>query len=425
MDKIGIPISCAGACVVGLAHEVEGKPCQDAWRLVRRIGKQNVAVASVSDGAGSALLGERGARIAAGAAASWVCNKFETAITSDVAVITRDLLTAVRAGLSTAAKRTGAKLGEFACTLLVVAVDADGRWFAAHLGDGGIVGCVDGNIVLISEPSKGEFANETFFVTDRDAPEHLKVRGWCAADRRIGSAFALFTDGLEGALVQARTGMVAPAFQRMFGWFSSHDEIAISTSLARDITEDMRRRSGDDCTLVLAVSKLFESPESMRGGQSAEAGQPELQMITHEPIVNESLATANQDNEFENPDSDSKFPVYAVDNRERFPGYQSRTIPFVVTLLGIGIVASCMCRQVKSDAGKRQQLRSHIDGRAARRNKSIGDYLLWVTVSLFSLFSIRWAVRIAARLVDGGQGASQARSRPCSGTRTSGTKEDV
>jgi serine/threonine protein phosphatase PrpC len=51
-----------GASVVGTAHEKTGQPCQDAhgWRIL----PDNVLIAAVADGAGSAALGEIGAQVA-------------------------------------------------------------------------------------------------------------------------------------------------------------------------------------------------------------------------------------------------------------------------------------------------------------------------------------------------------------------------
>ena len=65
----------------------------------------------------------------------------------------------------------------------------------AHLGDGlaGIVHAADWPAALLSQPQNGEFANETFFVTEDDWRAHLRFME--APGLRVGGVVALLTDG--------------------------------------------------------------------------------------------------------------------------------------------------------------------------------------------------------------------------------------
>jgi hypothetical protein len=75
---------------------------------------------------------------------------------------------------------------------------------------GGIVGSFGGALRIVSAPRKGEFANETFFMTDNDAVASIDIQsGNAGGPPPPPEAFVLFTDGVEGALVNRRTGEVS------------------------------------------------------------------------------------------------------------------------------------------------------------------------------------------------------------------------
>jgi hypothetical protein len=115
----------------------------------------------------------------------------------------------------------------------------------------------------VSAPRKGEHANQTFFVTEDDAPDNLRVvRGDRTGNVGAALGFALFTDGIEGSLVDRREGKVAPALRGMFGWLRGNPESEVSDALRCNLEDVFRPRSqsGDDCTLVLVVEHVLSEP---------------------------------------------------------------------------------------------------------------------------------------------------------------------
>jgi hypothetical protein len=151
-----------------------------------------------------------------------------------------------------------------------VAVDSSGRWLAVHLGDGGIVGRFGTDVAEVCRPQKGEFVNQTFFVTDSDAAANLRVVGWGRDDEtRTASGFALFTDGMEGSLVHRRTGQVASAIPQMLSWFDGNTDAEIAAALDRNIAEVFLPRTSDDCTLVVVVAERETSRESAASTDAA------------------------------------------------------------------------------------------------------------------------------------------------------------
>lgn len=258
--------SAAAASVIGRQHELAEGRCEDAWAIARHnLGpERRVLALCLCDGAGSATNGWAGAHITSRYFATWLGANYadlarcpSRAASRASAILRRMLRRAARA------KRTSIK--SFACTLAALVVADDDRWMAFHIGDGAIVGRVDGAWIPLSIPSKGEFANVTYFVTDDDAPDSMRVR-WAGDSANSGqpTAFALFTDGVEGSLINRQTGEVAPALDYVSDWLRVHSEDEVSAALARQLEEVFRGRTGDDCSLAV-LSRL--SVETYAGAE--------------------------------------------------------------------------------------------------------------------------------------------------------------
>ncbi|MBQ4437494.1 protein phosphatase 2C domain-containing protein [bacterium] len=100
---------------------------------------------------------------------------------------------------------------EYACTIVALVVTQEGDWLSIHIGDGGIVGRTlnldqnldqKQNLFLISGPENGEFASTTWFITNDDALERIRINFNKSDSERIDSAL-LFSDGPEGCLLKA------------------------------------------------------------------------------------------------------------------------------------------------------------------------------------------------------------------------------
>ena len=245
----------AGASVVGTQHEQMGGRCEDRWAADRSPDRNGPAVwaAGVCDGAGSAPLGYVGAALVSQFTARWLTAHFEWAVAADPDDLRMALFPAVRRALRRVARRAGCPVWTFSCTLAAVAVSADGRWVAVHMGDGGIAVELGSGLRLVSAPHKGRHANETTFVTTsrfEDAFEGLRVvRSADAAAPPTG--FALFTDGVEDSVLDRRTGHVGEVLGSLIGWLRDHPEGVVCEALEANLTTVFRERTHDDCTLVL------------------------------------------------------------------------------------------------------------------------------------------------------------------------------
>lgn len=243
----------AGVSVIGKQHEDAGGRCEDAWSFARAEGQAVLSVC-VSDGAGSARMGYLGAEITCEVASSWLAENFETCLTQSEEETRVQLSSVIRQAIGDAASEESLPLKSFACTLILLAVCADRRWIAAHLGDGAIVAIVNDAAKALSVPQKGEFANETFFITDDDASQNICILKMESAEDTSANAFFLFTDGLEASLVNRHTKQVAPVLSKMGTWLSHYTEAEVAQGLEEQITKVFRERTSDDCTIAVVTA---------------------------------------------------------------------------------------------------------------------------------------------------------------------------
>jgi serine/threonine protein phosphatase PrpC len=244
-----------GVSTIGTSHKQSGAECQDTWAVSQAAipdSLEAVTAVCVSDGAGSAEKAFVGAKLTAFAVSDWLREHFPFALTLSQNQIGKACLAKIRRLVRRAAKRAGCSPNDYAATLVAVCVGSDGAWLALHLGDGGIIGEFANQVLVVSPPEKGEFANESWFVTSPDAQEHLRVygspfnQGLCKP-----TGFVIFSDGVENSLLDRRTGTIAHAASIMIGWLREHLPAAVSRALEQNINMVFREQSYDDCTIVL------------------------------------------------------------------------------------------------------------------------------------------------------------------------------
>ncbi len=253
MKIVDVPVFAA-ASLIGRSHLSVNGQCEDAWASAPKKAKDgnSLLAVAVSDGAGSKAYGRIGASIAVRIAAEWLVDQFELLFDTNrteenQAGIITAIGRAIRNHIRSCNPDQQRDMMDYSCTLLAVVVDSTGRWVAAHLGDGGIVGLSQGQSKIISAPSKGEFANSTFFVTEKDAQKNIRFY----TDSQEYSSFGLFTDGLENALLNRQNGTIAPAMSKMLGWLSQHSADEVTEAIKRSLESSFSTLTTDDCTLAL------------------------------------------------------------------------------------------------------------------------------------------------------------------------------
>lgn len=250
--------SIAAAATVGERHIADGRPCEDAWTVRHhQIQGRPWLILAVSDGAGTAGRAQAGSAcaVAAFADSAMRCLNSSPVMTREVIL---DCLGAARVALAVEAGLAGVPIRDFACTLLG-AVIGPGVAAFVQVGDGAIViaGDEPGCWAWMFESQKGEYANETSFLTNEDAIAGASV----AVLSMVPAEIAIFSDGLENLLIrtQPERHVVAPFFDQMFPPVRRADaagiDAALSEHLARYLgSPQIAARSDDDRTLILATS---------------------------------------------------------------------------------------------------------------------------------------------------------------------------
>ena len=254
----------AAASVAGTKHVRRNSPNQDAL-CYRTLPGSDQLVVVICDGASSAAEGRAGAHTVADAALEWAWSNMEQKPDQNLTNLLRWTVGAARDTIIETAKTSGIPLREYAATLTMFA-QIDGRAAAAQIGDGACVVGTDEGWTLMSEPQRGQHANETSFITQEDA-----IYRMCVSDEIFGvQRVMICTDGMMSlTLKQPGNVPYAPYFDGTFSWLESHSsqEKAFNQMQRLLLSERVRRLTDDDLTMFQATL-LHLTPEAEDHQQS-------------------------------------------------------------------------------------------------------------------------------------------------------------
>jgi hypothetical protein len=242
------------ASVCGTSHVKNKQLCQDAhhWQVL----PDNVLVAAVADGAGSASLGKVGAMIAVETVIEKIAlqdvtrqrmtdDEFVRSLLNQTVLLAKEAVEAETAASNKQAVDLATTLIIMVATPEVVAV--------AQIGDGlAVAKDYQGNLLALTLPDSGEYINETVFLTSPNALEQLQLR---ILRQPIVSVGAL-TDGLQMlAMNMTIQAPHKPFFFPLFDFVANtEDKASAKEQLVRFLrSERITQRTDDDLTLVLAA----------------------------------------------------------------------------------------------------------------------------------------------------------------------------
>ena len=228
------------ASVVGSGHRVRDIGCEDASAVV--VTDDGTLLVAVADGAGSARLAAEGSHRAVDAAMSALGAGLELC----------DVLAEARRALEPTAEESddGVAFGDRATTLLVVrASTRSGEIETAQVGDGALVVRSEGGLEVLAADVKGEYLNETCFLTSDRWAEEARV-----SRRPLEGVdgLAALTDGLQLVALDLATGAPhAPFFAPFFDFVATNGEVAALENFLG--SDRVAERTDDDVTLAIAV----------------------------------------------------------------------------------------------------------------------------------------------------------------------------
>lgn len=234
----------------GTSHLKQQIPCQDygSCKVLDR-----AIIGAVADGAGSATYADVGAKLAVDTVLECLTKGNFSELPPD-GEEARELFTQVVnkvvATLEAQAISKGYAIAELACTLL--AFVATPTWVAAmQIGDGFIVlRCQNEQPQLLFSPDKGEYINETTFVTSATALAGMKVDVRSQQPEFICAA----TDGLERVAIRMSDWTpFNPFFQPLEQYLREASDLEQEDEyLIRFLDSDrLNARTDDDKTLLL------------------------------------------------------------------------------------------------------------------------------------------------------------------------------
>ena len=242
-----------GTSTIGTSHEKLNLPCQDYCAYYSCIlGSDRVLVAAIADGAGSAKNADIGARES-------VLHILHQITNCNLALLDIDEQTAVgwfegvRNRLNAVADERKILFRDLDCTLLFAILGEYCSIFG-QTGDGAWIIKSETGYDPATWPTRGEYANQTFFVTLpnwRDTMQFSRIM-------KPLEAVAGFSDGLQDlALHFASQSVHAPFFDSKFSALRNcEDETSLKSPLAEFLQSPaLVARTDDDKTLFLACRK--------------------------------------------------------------------------------------------------------------------------------------------------------------------------
>lgn len=246
------------ATAVGTSHVDSNLPCQDdCYAGVMHITDElDYLVCLVSDGAGSAKEGGKGAELACVTARSSIEATLGNLSSSSLdETLVEEWIKDIRRVIYEMANANALTARDYACTLLGAVVSPNKAVFF-QIGDGAIVASSGYAQGVVFWPDSGLYANMTNFVTEEDALSHLHIS---VTSARIDEV-ALFSDGLQllALSFEQRTPHI-PFFEPMLNVLRKQIPIeceVLDEQLACFLnSSQINGRTDDDKTLVLATRR--------------------------------------------------------------------------------------------------------------------------------------------------------------------------
>ena len=248
-----------GSSVTGDSHVSGGTRCQDASGWRRQSG---ITCLAVADGAGSRPLSATGSALAVEQALETVASlAMDESAPADLTDWLRSAFDRARDRIVAFASSKARTPGEYATTLAVAILTPD-RVALGQVGDSIAVIGGPGQYLTVCPEAKGEYANETYFITAADWAEHLRV----AVLAGSADVVALSTDGLRYKITNIRTtAAFGPFFDELVNY--GQDAEASSDGIGKFLAGLDNDQTGDDKSLVAAIQVAASEGLAGDGGE--------------------------------------------------------------------------------------------------------------------------------------------------------------
>lgn len=246
---------CIGTTSIGTSHVLSQKTCEDALSFqIITFTVNEVLIAIISDGAGSAKYAEKASKIVTKEGVQYLKKLIENnhQINSSSIYSLAEYLYNI---LEEEAVRLETNINEFSCTFLGCILFSNCS-ILFQIGDGIIVQRDDFDFYSCSLiPQNGEYSNTTNFLVDDVGFGNLNIK---ELDYSIDE-IAITTDGLQTLILKNDSNEIhQPFFTNLFKWLrlakTDFDINILNQKLSEYLSSDLiNARTDDDKTLFLAT----------------------------------------------------------------------------------------------------------------------------------------------------------------------------
>ena len=247
--------------VIGKYHIANNMVCQDRTFSMENNG---VRVVALADGAGSQEKSEIGAELVCKEICTIMAEHFNEYLLmfeyektnikihhKKMDILRKDLIGKLSSVLKSKALELNIPIKTLGSTLLFFAIK-DNFYIMGHIGDGVIAGLYNENnrpnIRVISEPENGAASNITFFVTDSDSYDHLRL----SAGKIENLTGVIMTSDGAGDILFNSNGVDKSTYE-LFSKFYQKTSSEYETILSRFLSEVISTYSTDDLSLNLLM----------------------------------------------------------------------------------------------------------------------------------------------------------------------------
>jgi len=235
--------------ITGNAHERDGTPCQDKLLIFTN----GISFFGLSDGAGSCKQSDIGASLTLKETYSWFLQNPNSSSPSD-------LLLSIQNCLDKYASENNLITRELSATLLFVFINNE-IIRIGQVGDG-IIGFRKQNTKFkkLFDAQKGEFANETTFVTSPlNKIKFQTVELSLEVNETID--IVLMTDGIEAVLFNSKEHTFTSAVDKFFQWLYDEPSEEVNLGIKSAIEKNIKPLTQDDLSII-GVSYRYEVADS-------------------------------------------------------------------------------------------------------------------------------------------------------------------
>lgn len=291
--------------IQGRSHE-KSDPiivCQDSYypENTEDLQKNGIYAIVLADGAGSASCAHFGSAMTVRTVSDFLCNEdnFEALYNApykEAEDIKNRLRNEIIEKLDLEKERLSAEcpdlsIKSLASTLLFVAIRED-RYVIGHIGDGFIAALyenAEGRISAepvhnVGMPENGRFVNETYFVTDDNMTDHLRLSsGNLETDKGSITSFALMSDGTADVLWMKKERKFRDGLDVLMSKVFKNNE-EMQKEIDCNLLPKIKQVTSDDCSIIIISREyrknkisaedddetLFETKEETSSEQDSE-----------------------------------------------------------------------------------------------------------------------------------------------------------